>query len=239
MSLLWLGFALQLLSVIARGLAAGRWPLGNMFEFAVGGTLAAIGVFLFWSTRRDVRWAGLFITLPTVLILGLATTVLYVEAAELVPALKSSWLVVHVSMATLCAGLFTVGAIASALYLLQARWERTGATNAMARRLPDSPTLDRVAYRTFAFAFPLWTFAVVSGAIWAESAWGRYWGWDPKETWAFITWLIYAGYLHARATAGWKANRAAWIGLIGFASFLFNFVGVNIWIPGLHSYAGL
>jgi cytochrome c-type biogenesis protein CcsB len=98
--------------------------------------------------------------------------------------------------------------------------------------------LDRTAYRVLAFAFPIWTFAIIAGAIWAESAWGRYWGWDPKETWAFITWVIYAGYLHARSTAGWR-SRSAWIAVVGFAAFLFNFFGINIFIVGLHSYAGV
>ncbi len=239
LSLAWLGFGLHAAAFVARGLATERMPLGNMYEFVLGGTLAAMGVWLFWSTRRDVRWAGLFVVGPVLLFLGLAVTVLYVEAGDLVPALHSWWLVIHVSAATLCAGLFTVGAVTSALFLLQSRWERTGVTNGFARRLPASETLDRISYRTLAFAFPIWTFAVIAGAIWAEAAWGRYWGWDPKETWAFITWLIFAGYLHARATAGWRGKRAAIIALVGFASFVFNFVGVNIWIPGLHSYGGL
>jgi len=90
-----------------------------------------------------------------------------------------------------------------------------------------------------AFVFPLWTFAVIAGAIWAENAWGRYWGWDPKETWAFITWVIYAGYLHARVTVGWKGRKSAIIALVGYSSLIFNFIGVNIWLPGLHSYSGL
>src|SRR5438477_114134 len=104
--------------------------------------------------------------------------------------------------------------------------------------LPPSETLDRLAYKTIAFAFPIWTFAVIAGAIWAESAWGRYWGWDPKETWSFITWVVFAGYLHARATAGWRGRRAAVIALIGFASLLVTYYVVNLWIVGLHSYKG-
>jgi cytochrome c-type biogenesis protein CcsB len=105
--------------------------------------------------------------------------------------------------------------------------------------LPSAEVLDRVAYRTIAFAFPIWTFAVIAGAIWAEQAWGRYWGWDPKETWSFITWVIFAGYLHARATSGWKGRRAAAIALVGFASLLITYYAVNLWIVGLHSYAGV
>lgn len=105
--------------------------------------------------------------------------------------------------------------------------------------LPSAEVLDRIAYRTIAFAFPIWTFAVIAGAIWAEQAWGRYWGWDPKETWSFITWVVFAGYLHARATSGWKGRRAASIALVGFGSLLITYYAVNLWIVGLHSYAGV
>ena len=105
--------------------------------------------------------------------------------------------------------------------------------------LPSSDALDRLAYRIITFAFPVWTFAIIAGAIWADQAWGRYWGWDPKETWSFITWLVYAAFLHARATAGWRGKRAAYIQLFGFGCLMFNLVGVNLWITGLHSYAGL
>jgi cytochrome c-type biogenesis protein CcsB len=102
--------------------------------------------------------------------------------------------------------------------------------------LPSAAALDRVAYRVIAFAFPIWTFAVIAGAIWAQEAWGRYWGWDPKETWSFVTWTIFAGYLHARSTAGWKGRRAAVIAVIGFVSLLITYYAVNLWIVGLHSY---
>jgi cytochrome c-type biogenesis protein CcsB len=103
--------------------------------------------------------------------------------------------------------------------------------------LPSAATLDELAYRTTAFGFPIWTFAIIAGAIWAQAAWGRYWGWDPKETWSFISWTIFAAYLHARATAGWRGRRAAWLSLLGLAALLFNFYAVNTWIVGLHSYA--
>jgi cytochrome c-type biogenesis protein CcsB len=103
--------------------------------------------------------------------------------------------------------------------------------------LPTAATLDRIAYRVFAFAFPIWTFAVIAGAIWAQEAWGRYWGWDPKETWSFITWVVFAGYLHARATSGWKGRRAAVIAMVGFVALLITYYAVNLWIVGLHSYA--
>jgi cytochrome c-type biogenesis protein CcsB len=235
-----LAFALHLGAVVTRGLSVQRVPWGNMYEFSLTAALAVTGAWLFLLWRgRDVRSLGLFVVGPVLLTLGLAVTVLYADAAELIPALKSTWLVIHVSAAVLCAGVFSVGTTASLLYLMQQRWERTGGGGRLAALLPSSASLDRTAYRTLAFAFPLWTFAVVAGAIWAENAWGRYWGWDPKETWAFITWVVYAGYLHARATAGWKGKRAAWIALAGFGCFLFNYFGVNIFLTGLHSYNGL
>ena len=96
-----------------------------------------------------------------------------------------------------------------------------------------------MTYRVLAFSFPLWTFAVIAGAIWAEQAWGRYWGWDPKETWAFITWVIYAAYLHARSTVGWRGDRATWQAQAGWAAYLINYIGVNIFVNSLHSYAGV
>jgi cytochrome c-type biogenesis protein CcsB len=112
-----------------------------------------------------------------------------------------------------------------------------GATGGRKGILPSSATLDRVAYRVIAFGFPIWTFGVIAGAIWAQSAWGRYWGWDPKETWSFITWVIFAGYLHARATSGWKGRRAAVLACVGFVSLFITYYAVNLWIAGLHSYA--
>ena len=105
--------------------------------------------------------------------------------------------------------------------------------------LPRPLILDRLAYRAILFAFPVWTFGIMAGAIWADHAWGRYWGWDPKETWSFITWVVYACFLHARATAGWRGRRAAYIQLVGFACLMFNLIGINLWVTGLHSYAGM
>jgi cytochrome c-type biogenesis protein CcsB len=203
-----------------------------MYEFSVAGALAAVGVFLVLLTRRDVRYLGVFVLVPVLLSLGLAITVLYTDAEQLVPALQSYWLTIHVTAAIVSFGTFTVGAGLTLLYLLRRGAKRPG-------WLPSADTLDRVAYRVHAFAFPLWTFAIMAGAIWAEDAWGRYWGWDPKETWALVTWVVYAAYLHARATAGWRGRGAAWIALAGYCCFLFNYFGVNIWITGLHSYAGI
>ena len=246
MSLSWLGTVLLAAGVLLRGLSAGRVPWGNMYEFSITGTLGIMAVFMVASLKRDLRWLGLFIIVPALLTLGLAITVLYTESAQLIPALKSYWLLIHVSAAIVSAGVFTVGASVSVLQLMVSRVESRvaaglapGRLESVARRVPSSKVLDLFSYKLHAFVFPLWTFTVVAGAIWARSAWGRYWGWDPKETWSFITWVGYAAYLHARITVGWKGNRAAWIALIAFSTVIFNFFVVNILFPGLHSYSGV
>jgi cytochrome c-type biogenesis protein CcsB len=172
----------------------------------------------------------------------LAGTVLYSRAQPLVPALQSYWLAIHVTLAAVSEGAFMTSAVLTLLFLAKKRLDRVGGSGrlaTLAARLPATQTLDKVAYRIVAFAFPLYTVAIICGAIWAEAAWGRYWGWDPKETWAFIVWVVYACYLHARATAGWRVRVAAWINLAGFGAITFNFLVVNIVVSGLHSYAGL
>ena len=242
MSLTWLAFFTLLLGVVLRGVWAGRAPWGNMYEFSISAALGVLGVFLVLSIRRDLRWLGLFVVIPTLLWLGLAVTVLYTEAAQLVPALKSYWLVIHVAAAIICFGAFTLAAATTGLSLARGRAERRQGTTEVVgwtSRMPTSERLQVLTNRVVAFSFPLWTFAVVAGAIWAENAWGRYWGWDPKETWAFITWVIFAAYLHARSTAGWRGNRASWIAIAGWVSFLINYFGVNIFVNSLHSYAGV
>ena len=243
MSLMWLATAFLLAGVVARGLSAGRVPWGNMYEFSLSAALATAVVFLAISTRRDLRWLGVFVVGAILLTLGAAVTILYTESAQLVPALKSVWLVIHVLAAIICGGAFTIGAAVTGLYLVRNRAEvkASGApvTGWLSSRVPSAQRLDTMAYRINAFVFPLWTFAVIAGAIWAENAWGRYWGWDPKETWAFITWVIYAGYLHARATVGWRGRKAAIICLVGYAAFLINYFGINFFASGLHSYAGV
>jgi len=240
LSLTWLATGLLIVGFSLRGLAAGRFPLGNMYEFSLAAAIAVSLVYLIAATRTDLRWLGVWVVGAVLLTLGVAVTLLYTESAQLVPALKSWWLVIHVSAAAISGGAFTLSAGLITAYLIRLRAEERGtAGNGLASRLPSSQRLDALAYRTIAFVFPVWTFAVIAGAIWAENAWGRYWGWDPKETWAFVTWVIYAGYLHARSTAGWKGRKAAVIGLIGFAAFIINFFGVNLFASGLHSYSGV
>ena len=239
-----IGLATQILGIITRGMAEHRVPWGNMYEFVMAITCAAVIAFLGLSFRFRVYAVGLFLMAPIVLALGLCATVLYTAAGPLVPALHSYWIWIHVTAMTVAIGAYIVAATFTVLYLIADRHARKQASpgsgfGAVLDRLPGVDALDRLSYRTVIFAFPIWTFAVIAGAIWADQAWGRYWGWDPKETWAFITWVVYAGYLHARATAGWRGRKAAYIQLAGFASLVFNLVGVNIWITGLHSYAGI
>jgi cytochrome c-type biogenesis protein CcsB len=243
-----LGVALHCVSIAIRGLAVDAVPWSNMYEFAsvagVIGVIAFLGVL--WKAP-SIRRLGGFVLLPVVLMMFLAGTVLYSQAQPLVPALQSYWLAIHVTLVSIAEGALMTSAVLTVLYLLRQRYDRLsvrpgfrpGAVANLSARLPAAATLDKVAYRIVAFAFPLYTVAVICGAIWAEAAWGRYWGWDPKETWAFIVWVVYACYLHARATAGWRGKIAAWINLVGFGAITFNFLVVNIVVSGLHSYAGL
>lgn len=246
MALTWLGTIFLGLALVFRGVSAGRLPWGNMYEFSLAAGFAVALAYCILSIKRDLRWLGLFITIPVLLDLGLAITVLYTESAPLVPALNSYWLAIHVTAAIVCMGAFTVGAALSGLYLVAQRVESRvangedpGKLSRLANRVPSADRLDLMSYRIHAFMFPIWTFSVIAGAIWAEAAWGRYWGWDPKETWAFITWVIYAAYLHARATAGWRGRKAAYVAIAGYLAIIFNYFIVNMYVAGLHSYAGL
>ncbi|GED85507.1 c-type cytochrome biogenesis protein CcsB [Streptomyces sp. 6-11-2] len=243
-----LGFLLALGGVIARAASVQRAPWGNMYEFNITFSTVAVGVYLLLlALKKNVRWLGLFLTTTVLLDLGLAVTVLYTASDQLVPALHSYWLYIHVSTAIFCGAVFYVGAVGTLLYLFKDSYENKLASGgkpgrfatSVLERLPASASLDKFSYRINAAVFPLWTFTIIAGAIWAESAWGRYWGWDPKETWSFITWVAYACYLHARSTAGWKGRKAAYIALIAFGCWLFNYYGVNIFVSGKHSYSGV
>ncbi|MEV6974713.1 c-type cytochrome biogenesis protein CcsB [Kitasatospora sp. NPDC093806] len=236
--------------VITRGLSVSRWPWGNMYEFSCAFALAMTVAFLgLLAAKKPVRWLGLPVTLAVVLTLGIATQVLYTESEQLVPALHSYWLAIHVSTAIVCGGAFYAAFITTLLYLGKDSFDKRmaaglakgplGTSPSIWRRLPAASTLDKLSYRINALVFPLWTFTIIAGAIWAEAAWGKYWEWDPKETWSFITWVAYACYLHARATAGWKGRKAAYLALAAFACWLFNYYGVNIFVTGKHSYAGI
>ncbi|WP_404380720.1 c-type cytochrome biogenesis protein CcsB [Knoellia locipacati] len=231
-----LGTVLLLVSAALRGASVQRWPLGNMFEFGVASALFTMVVFVAWGVRRDLKWLGLFVVAPVLILLGLANTVWYTEAAELMPSLKSVWLVIHVTVATISVGLFAVGFVVALLYLAQ---DRFGADSRVLRALPAGRTLERLTYGLHIVAFPLWTFTLIAGAIWARQAWGSYWNWDPKEVWTFIIWVVYAAYLHARVTRGWRRQSATWVAVAGFVCIIVNYAVVNVYFVGQHSYSGL
>ena len=239
------GLVLHIASVASRGLSEHRVPWGNMYEFIAAITCAAVLVYVLAAIRFRAYYLGLFVLVTVVLALAVDVVVIYTPAGSLVPALQSYWIAIHVTAMIIAIGTYVFGAIVTVLYLVVDRHERRIAAGqdssaaGIMERLPGADVLDKLAYRAILFAFPAWTFAVIAGAIWADHAWGRYWGWDPKETWSFITWLVYAAFLHARATAGWRGRRAAVIQLVGFACLIFNLVGVNLWVHGLHSYAGI
>jgi len=234
-----LGFLLLLPGVIFRGVSANRVPWGNMYEFSITGALAFSAAFLFALKKYKLRWLGLPVSLAVLLTLGTAVTLLYRPSAPLMPALKSPWLVIHVSAAIISGGVFLLANCIAATYLILDRYEQKGLRPVWAEKLPSLESLDNLSYRLVALVFPLWTFSVIAGAIWAEAAWGRYWGWDPKETWAFITWVAYAAYLHARVTIGWRGRKAAWLCLLAGSTFLFNYIYINVWGTGRHTYSGL
>lgn len=243
-TLLTLGFVLHLAADILRGIAAARVPWANMFEFSMTGTLIIVGVFLLVSLRYDVKFLGAFISGLVLVLLGVSTVRYYVDVVPLPPALQSYWLVIHVLVASLATGMFAIGFALSVVQLLQARRESLLAeAKAVKLRflatLPSSATLENFSYRANIVGFILWTFTLIAGAIWAEKAWGKYWGWDTKEVWTFIIWVLYAGYIHARATRGWRGTRSAWLSIIGFSAVLFNFTIVNLFFKGLHVYSGL
>jgi cytochrome c-type biogenesis protein CcsB len=239
------GVVAHTVAVVTRGLAVHRAPWGNMYEFVTALTCVAAIFFLFVMIKYRAWALGVFVMGAVVVALGLAETLIYTAAGQLVPALQSYWLSIHVTAMTLATGIFFVAAVLGVVYLAADRSARRVAAgraepgHGIMSRLPSVEQIDRLTYRTVMFGFPVWTFGVIAGAIWADQAWGRYWGWDPVETWAFITWVLYAAFLHARATAGWRGRRAHYIQLLGFTSLMFNILVVQVFIAGLHSYAGV
>ena len=233
-------WALHVGAAIFRGVAAGRVPWANMFEFTLTATAIIVGVFLLVQVWQDLRFLGAFVVGFALIALGVATTNFYVDVIPLPPALQSAWLVIHVFVASLGTGFFALGAALSIVQLLQAR---RAAGNAAGLKfldtLPAADKLENLAYRLIVVGFVFWTFTLIAGAVWAERAWGRYWGWDTKEVWTFIIWTIFAGYIHARATRGWRGSRSAWLAIIGFSAVVFNFTIVNLFFKGLHAYSGL
>jgi cytochrome c-type biogenesis protein CcsB len=244
--LVYAGIALLLVCIVLRGLATARVPWGNMYEFINLTCFSGLVAGAIVLRRPQYRALWVFVLVPVLILLTVSGRWLYTNAAPVMPALQSYWLPIHVSVVSLGSGVFLVAGVSSILFLV--KMSRLGAPSesaaqgAAARivgRLPDAQTLDRIAYRTTIFAFPVFGFGVIFGAIWAEEAWGRYWGWDPKETVSFIAWVIYAAYLHARSTAGWRDKKAAWINVAGFVAMVFNLFFINLVTVGLHSYAGV
>jgi cytochrome c-type biogenesis protein CcsB len=234
--------AVHLAVLVTRGIAAERMPWGNMYEYVLTATFIGSVVWLGLLHRRpSIRHLGLFVTLTMVILLAVAGLVLYVPIVPLMPALNSYWFIVHVSAAALASGLLQLGAVPAVMYLIRHGYDqgKRSFPYTLGARVPAADTLERLTFRLHAFAFPIWTFAVMAGAVWAEAAWGRYWGWDPKETWAFVSWVVYAGYLHARATPSVRRPVTIWIALVGCLTMQMNLYGVNIFFEGLHSYAGL
>jgi cytochrome c-type biogenesis protein CcsB len=240
-----LGTLAHVVAVVTRGLAVHRAPWGNMYEFITALTCVA-AIFFCYILVRYRAWAlGVFVMGAVVIALGLAEALINTPAGPLVPALQSYWLSIHVTAMTLATGIFFVAAVLGIMYLVAERYRKrvtagkAEAGNGLIARIPSAAQLDKLTYRTVVFGFPVWTFGVMAGAIWADQAWGRYWGWDPVETWAFVTWVIYAAYLHARATAGWRGARAHYIQLLAFATLMVNIFVIQIFITGMHSYAGV
>ena len=239
-----LGAAIHAAGVLTRALGAGRVPWGNMYEFLTTGAFLVTAVFLLALIRRDLRFLGTFVLGLAIIMLVAASVAYWTPVGHLVPALQSYWLIIHVSIAVLSSALFTLTFAMSALQLVQSHRQKTLAAGGpdklgFMRLVPSALSLENLSYRINAIAFIGWTFTLMFGAIWAEKAWGRFWGWDTKEVWTFVIWVVYAGYLHARATRGWTGTRAAWLSIVGYLCVVFNFTIVNQFFNGLHSYSGL
>ena len=239
-----MAFAIHLVAVVMRSIAASRVPWGNMYEFSTTSALIIAGIYLVLLIRRDLRFVGVLISGLVTLLLTMATIAYPTPVSPLQPALQSYWLIIHVSIAVAASAIFAVTFAMSVLQLIQDRRERRILAGgepgwAFMRSVPSAKTLENFAYRLNSVGFVFWTFTLAAGAIWARDAWGRYWGWDPKEVWTFVIWVVYAAYLHARATRGWTGTRSAWLSIAGFLCVLFNYFIVNTLFEGLHSYSGL
>ncbi len=248
-SLTALAFVFHLAGTVTRGIAAERVPWANMYEFALTGTVLIVAVYIAVLRRYDLRFLGAFLIGMIVLLLGGATISFYVEVVPLMDPLKSIWLVIHVFVASLATALFAIACGISITQLLQNRKARRLARastdahrtprSSFLNTLPAADALETLAYRFAIVGFMFWTFTLIAGAIWANDSWGRYWGFDVKEVWTFVIWVLYAGYIHARATRGWRGSPSAWLSIVGFVAVLFNFTIVNMYFQGLHSYSGL
>jgi len=226
-------FVLHTVCLAARGLNAGRLPFTNQYEFAASFAWGITLCFLIFAKKFDFNALGTFVAPVTFLVIGYAAMQSR-EINALMPALQSNWLGFHVSMAIISYGAFGVAFAVAMVYLFEGHLQ----SSQFARRhFPEPAMLDLIVYRAVALGFLFLTLCMVTGAIWAQKAWGSYWSWDPKETWSLITWIIYAIYLHLRLNRGWQGRRSALFAALGFLCVLFTYVGVNTLLSGLHSYA--
>lgn len=239
-----LGFVLHFSATLLRGIAAGRVPFANMYEFSLTATTAVIAIFLLMQIFVDVRFLGSLVTGMTVLFLGVSKVNFYREIVPLPPALDTYWLVIHILVAVLAVGFLTLSFGFSVLQLMQTRREnavKAGETGVLRflGSFPNAVRLEDLAYRMAIIGFVFWTFTLIAGSIWAERAWSRYWGWDTKEVWTLVIWVLYAGFIHARATRGWRGTRSAWLSIVAYGAVIFNYTVVNVFFKGLHAYSGL
>lgn len=238
------GFVLHFAATLLRGIGAERVPWANMYEFALTATLAMVAVYLVVQFFVDLRFLGVIVTGLALVFLGVSKVNYYVPITPLVPALDTYWLVIHIIVAVLSIGFFSLSAGLAVMQLMQTRREakqKAGEVVPMKfmTGIPNAVRLEDIAYRLAIIGFSFWTFTLIAGSIWAERAWSRYWGWDVKEVWTFVIWVLYAGFIHARATRGWRGSRSAWLNIIAFAAIIFNYTIVNVYFKGLHAYSGL
>ncbi len=227
------GFVLHTIALITRGIGAGRLPLTNQYEFATSFAWGLCLVSLVFVLRYKFNVLGTFAAPVIFLIIGYAA-MQSKDVHELMPALRSNWLGFHVSTAIIAYGGFGVSFVLGIIFLLR---EYMKDQSFLDRHVPSKEKLDLIGYRSVALGLLFLTFTILTGAIWAERAWGSYWSWDPKETWSLITWIIYSIYLHLRIRRGWSGKAAAIFAVAGFIAVLFTYIGVNTLLPGVHSYA--
>ena len=227
------GFLLHTAALVCRGIGAGRLPLTNQYEFATSFAWGLCLVSLIFVIRFRFPVLGAFASPVMFLVIGYAAMQSR-EVHELMPALRSNWLGFHVSTAIIAYGSFGVSFVLAVIFLLRDRMTEGGFLD---QHIPDREMLDIISYRSISLGLLFLTFTILTGAIWAERAWGSYWSWDPKETWSLITWIIYAIYLHLRIRRGYEGRAAAVFAAAGFVCVLFTYIGVNTFLPGVNSYS--
>jgi len=230
------GFASQTLAILTRYVEAGYTPVTNLYESLSFFAWMIVGILLIATLKYKVKVLGSFLT-PIALILMLFAFALPKEILPLAPVLKSFWHPFHVIFAFLGNAIFALTFCCGVMYLIQEHQLKSKKMGPITKRLPPLNLLDDLSYQSLKYGFPLLTLGIITGAAWAEYAWGRYWSWDPKETWSLITWLLYAALLHQRLTVGWRGRKAAIMAIAGFLAILFTFLGVNLLLPGLHTYS--